>query len=137
MSTYGRRGSWSTFGFIRIGIATPGRGDVLAICLVYERWAVPPRPRALVGDRFLPPNPVKPKSGIGTLTVVWADSSTTLASYSFKARDSKAYSLTGKVTGGTSSRFATGTAIDGLVGLPPNPVEPGETSSAVAQAADG
>jgi hypothetical protein len=85
----------------------------------------------LVGDRFLPPNPVRPKSGTGTLTVVWADSTTTLASYSFKARDSKAYSLTGKVTGGTSSRFAAGTVIDGLVGLPPNPVEPGETSAAV------
>ncbi len=85
----------------------------------------------LFGERFLPPNPVRPKSGTGTLSVLWADSTTTTATYSFKARDSKVYSLTGKVTGGTNSRFAAGTAVDGLVGLPPNPVEPGETSAAV------
>ena len=63
--------------------------------------------------------------------MLWADSTTTTATYSFKARDSKVYSLTGKVTGGPTFRFAAGTTVDGLVGLPPNPVEPGETSAAV------
>jgi hypothetical protein len=85
----------------------------------------------LVGERYLPPNPVRPKSGTGTLSVLWSDSTTTIATYTFKARDSKAYSLNGKVTGGTSSRFATGTAIDGLVGYPIDPIAPGTTSGAV------
>ncbi|HET7055420.1 MAG TPA: hypothetical protein VFI12_03105 [Thermomicrobiales bacterium] len=83
-------------------------------------------------NRFFPNDPIRARSGIGTLSVVWADSTTTTAAYSFKARDSKAYSLTGKVTGGTNSRFTAGTAVDGLVGLPPNPVEPGTTAAAIS-----
>ena len=85
----------------------------------------------LVGQRSYPTDPIRIKSGTGTLTVVWADSTTTLATYTFKARDSKVYSVTGKVTGGSNSRFAAGTAIDGLVGYPTDPVAPGTTSGAV------
>jgi hypothetical protein len=98
---------------------------------------VPPNPirgsfsLSLFGDRFVPPNPIRPKSGTGTLSVVWADSTTTQATYTFKARDSQTYALTGTVTGGTNTTFATGTSFGGLVGLPPNPVEPGTTSGAV------
>jgi hypothetical protein len=84
----------------------------------------------LVGDRSFPNDPIKVKSGLGTLTVVWADATTT-ATYSFKARDSKTYSLTGQVTGGTSTRFAAGTALDGLVGFPNDPILPSTSSAAV------
>jgi hypothetical protein len=85
----------------------------------------------LVGSRFQPSDPYKAKSGTGTLTVIWADSTTTLANYNFKAKDSKTYTLIGKVTGGTSTRFATGTAVGGQVGLPTDPFLPSTTSGAV------
>lgn len=99
---------------------------------------VPPNPirgsfsLTLFGDRFVPPNPIRIKSGTGTLTVTWLDTTTTVATYSFKARDSKTYALTGQVTGGTNTQFTAGTAVSGLVGVPPNPIEPATTSGAVS-----
>jgi hypothetical protein len=86
---------------------------------------------SLVAERYYPVDPVRVKSGSGTLEVLWTDSTTTPVAYKFKARDSKSLSLTGQVTGGTSSRFAAGTSFGGLVGLPPNPVDPALTTGAV------
>lgn len=114
-----------------IGLSYAGDGEC-AGCL-------PPSPiRAgafsfdLSVDRFWPTDPVRPKSGVGALAVIWSDGSTTSATYAFKARDSKALSLTGKVTGGTNSLFTVGTDFGGLVGLPPSPIEPAVTSAAVS-----
>jgi hypothetical protein len=64
--------------------------------------------------------------------VVWADSTTTVATYGFKARDSKVYAISGRVTGGTNTHYAAGTWLGGLVGLPPNPVEPATSFAAIA-----
>ena len=83
-------------------------------------------------NRFFPNDPIKARSGIGTLSVLWADSTTTTATYNFKARDSKTFALSGQITDSTNTRFTTGTAVDGLVGLPPNPVEPGTTAAAIS-----
>jgi hypothetical protein len=100
-------------------------------CLPSDPYRVGNFSLTLVGTRAYPTDPVRIKSGTGTLTVVWADSTTTEATYTFKARDSKTYALSGTVTGGSSSRFATGTALDGLVGYPVDPVAPSTTAAAV------
>jgi hypothetical protein len=78
--------------------------------------------------RFFPPNPCQMKQGTGSVNVTWADATTSIGTFSFKARDSKTMSITGSMTGGTNLAFA-GAAVGGLVGLPPNPCVGGSASS--------
>jgi hypothetical protein len=112
-----------------IGYEYDGEGSCLA-CAPADPFRAGTFSFSLVAERYYPIDPLRVKSGSGTLEVIWADSTSTLVTYKFKARDSKALSLTGQVTGGTSSRFAVGTFAGGLVGLPPNPVEPAVTAGA-------
>jgi hypothetical protein len=81
--------------------------------------------------KTLPQDPCRMKSGTGTLNVIWSDSTTTIGSFSFKARDSKTLSMSGQVTGGTNSRFGTGSAMSGLVATPSDPCVGGTTVGTV------
>jgi hypothetical protein len=72
------------------------------------------------------------KTGTGNLNVIWTDSTTTIGSFSFKARDSKTLSLEGQVTGGTNSRFISGSGLSGLVATPVDPCVGGPTVATVA-----
>ncbi|MDQ2684104.1 MAG: hypothetical protein M3Y37_11320, partial [Chloroflexota bacterium] len=83
-------------------------------------------------ERFYPTDPVRPKSGTGILTILWTDGSTTVTSFSYKARDSKSYALTGRVTESGNPQLSTGTVFSGLVGLPPSPIQPAVTSASVS-----
>ena len=65
------------------------------------------------------------------LAVFWAASTTTAVEFSFKLRDSRVFTLSDQVTGGTNADFAAGAAFSGLVYLPPSPIEHGATSAAV------
>ena len=71
--------------------------------------------------RTIPSDPCHMKTGTGNLNVTWSDNSTTIGTFAFKARDSKALSMTGQVTGGTSMRFPTGSAVSALVATPSDP----------------
>jgi hypothetical protein len=65
-------------------------------------------------SRLSATDPCRMKSGTGVLNVTWADSSTTIASFTFKSRDSKSLSMTGSVTGGSNTSL-TGDALKGNV----------------------
>ena len=67
------------------------------------------------------------KAGTGNLNVTWSDSSTTIGTFAFKARDSKTLSVTGQVTGGTNTRFVTGSGLSALVAIPNDPCAGGPT----------
>jgi hypothetical protein len=82
---------------------------------------------SLVVTRTAPTDPCHMKTGTGNLNVTWSDSSTTIGTFAFKARDSKTLSVTGQVTGGTNTRFATGSALSGLVATPVDPCVGGPT----------
>ena len=113
-----------------IGYEYDGEGACLA-CAPADPYRGGTFSFSLVAERYAPSDPFRMKSGTGTLEVLWADSTSTTVTYKFKARDSKSLSLTGQVTGGSNSRFAAGTTFGGLVGLPPNPIEPAVTAGAV------
>lgn len=83
-------------------------------------------------ERFFPNDPIRPKSGSGTLTILWTDGSTTVTSFSYKVRDSKSYALTGRVTESGNPQLSTGTVFSGLVGVPPSPIQPAVTSASVS-----
>jgi hypothetical protein len=78
-----------------------------------------------------PTDPCKMKTGIGTLNVIWSDSTTTVWTFSFKARDSKSLAMTGQITGGTNPRFVTGNSVSSLVALPTDPCLGGATLGTV------
>jgi hypothetical protein len=78
-----------------------------------------------------PTDPCKMKTGTGTLNVIWSDSTTTVGTFSFKARDSKSLSMTGQITGGTNPRFVTGNSVSSLVALPTDPCLGGATLGTV------
>ena len=82
---------------------------------------------SLVVTKVLPQDPCHMKTGTGNLNVIWSDSSSTVGSFTFKARDSKTLSMTGQVTGGTNLRFATGSALSALVAQPSDPCNGGPT----------
>jgi hypothetical protein len=71
-------------------------------------------------DRVSPSDSCRMKSGTGTLDVVWNDSTTSTGTFSFKARDSKTLSLTGKITGGTSPVYLPN-PLRGFVAFPLSP----------------
>lgn len=74
-----------------------------------------------------PTDPCQMKTGTGNLNVIWSDSSTTVGTFAFKARDSKTLSIAGQVTGGTNTRFLTGSSMSALVALPTDPCVGGAT----------
>ena len=82
---------------------------------------------SMVVTRTTPTDPCRMKAGTGNLNVTWSDSSTTIGTFDFKARDSKTLSVTGQVTGGTNTRFATGSALSALVAYPTDPCAGGPT----------
>jgi hypothetical protein len=86
---------------------------------------------SLVVTRTAPTDPCHMKTGTGNLNVTWADNSTTIGAFVFKARDSKTLSLTGQVTGGTNARFLAGSALSGLVAQPTDPCNGGPTVGTV------
>ena len=86
---------------------------------------------SLVVTRTSPENPCHMKAGTGNLNVIWSDSSTTVGTFAFKARDSKTLSMTGQVTGGTNARFVTGSAVSALVAMPPDPCNGGPSVATV------
>src|ERR1700746_641574 len=73
---------------------------------------------SLVVTKTQPSDPCHMKTGTGNLNVTWSDSSTTIGTFAFKARDSKTLSMTGQVTSGTNTRFLTGSAVSALVPYP-------------------
>jgi hypothetical protein len=68
------------------------------------------------------------KVGTGNLNVAWSESSMTIGTFAFKARDSKTLSMTGQVTGGTNTRFLTGSGSSALVATPRDPCAGGPRS---------
>jgi hypothetical protein len=86
---------------------------------------------SLVVTRITPTDPCHMKVGTGNLNVTWSDSSTTIGTFAFKARDSKTLSMNGQVTGGTNTRFVTGSALSGLVAYATDPCVGGPTVGAV------
>ena len=82
---------------------------------------------SLVVTRTYPGDPCHMKAGTGNLNVTWSDSSTTIGTFAFKARDSKTLSVTGQVTGGTNTRFVTGSGLSALVAIPNDPCAGGPT----------
>ena len=64
-------------------------------------------------------------TGTGTLSVTWADSTTTNATFAFKAHDAHSWDIKGQVTSGTNPAYppTPATPVGGLVGLPPNPCD--------------
>ena len=76
---------------------------------------------SFVVTKILPQDPCHMKTGTGNLNVTWSDSSTTIGTFAFKARDSKTLSMTGQVTGGTNTRYLTGSALSALVTTPVDP----------------
>jgi hypothetical protein len=81
--------------------------------------------------KLMPTDPCRMKTGSGSLNVTWSDTTTTFGSFAFKARDSKTLSLTGQVTGGTNTRFVTGSGLSGLVATPTDPCVGGATVATV------
>jgi len=71
--------------------------------------------------KTIPNDPCHMNTGTGNLNVIWSDSSTTIGTFAFKARDSKTLSLTGQVTGSSNPRFVTGSGVSGLVTYPTDP----------------
>jgi hypothetical protein len=112
-----------------IGYEYDGEGSCLA-CAPADPFRAGTFSFSLVAERYAPADPFRVKSGSGNLEVLWADSTSTLVTYKFKARDSKSLSLTGQVVSDTSSRFSVSTFAGGVVGLPPNPIEPAVTAGA-------
>lgn len=86
---------------------------------------------SFVVTRTTPSDPCHMKSGTGNLNVIWSDSSTTIGTFAFKARDSKTLSMTGEVTGGTNGRFAVGSALSALVAYPNDPCNGGPSVGTV------
>jgi hypothetical protein len=86
---------------------------------------------SLVVTQLHPTDPCHMKAGTGNLNVTWSDSSTTIGTFAFKARDSKTLSMTGQVTSGTNTRFLTGSALSALVAYPVDPCVGGPTVGTV------
>ena len=86
---------------------------------------------SLVVTRTHPTDPCHMKTGTGNLNVIWSDSSTTIGTFAFKARDSKTLSMTGQVTGGTNPRFVMGNSISALVAYPTDACNGGPTVGTV------
>ena len=86
---------------------------------------------SLIVTKTHPGDPCHMQAGTGNLNVIWSDSSTTIGAFAFKARDSKTLSMTGQVTGGTNSRFVTGSAVSALVAYPTDPCVGGQTVGTV------
>ena len=86
---------------------------------------------SFVVTKTQPSDPCHMKTGTGNLNVTWSDSSTTIGTFAFKARDSKTLSMTGQVTGGTNLRFAAGSALSALVAMPVDPCNGGPTVGTV------
>jgi len=86
---------------------------------------------SLVVTKVSPGDPCHMKAGNGNLNVTWSDSSTTIGTFAFKARDSKTLSMTGQVTGGTNTRFLTGSGLSALVAAPVDPCIGGQTVGTV------
>jgi hypothetical protein len=84
----------------------------------------------LIRQKAQPVDPCRMKTGTGTLGVVWSDASTTSGTFSFKARDSKTFSLTGQITGG-NPRFAVGAKLSGLVAQPVDPCQGGLVAASI------
>lgn len=86
---------------------------------------------SLVVTKTTPGDPCHVKTGTGNLNVIWSDSSTTVGTFAFKARDSKTLSMTGRVTGGANTRFVTGNSVSVLVAYPTDPCNGGPTGGTV------
>lgn len=86
---------------------------------------------SFVATKLIPNDPCRMKAGSGNLNVTWSDTTTTIATFAFKARDSKTLSMTGQVTGGTNLRFPTGSALSALVAIPTDPCNGGPTVGTV------
>jgi hypothetical protein len=86
---------------------------------------------SLVITKMIPNDPCHMKAGTGNLNVTWSDSSNTIGTFAFKARDAKTLSMTGQVTGGTNTRFLTGDALGALVAYPTDPCAGGPTVGTV------
>jgi hypothetical protein len=86
---------------------------------------------SFVVTRIAPTDPCHMKTGTGNLNVTWSDSSTTIGTFAFKARDSKTLSMAGQVTGGTNTRFLTGSGLSALVAYPVDPCASGPTVGTV------
>ena len=86
---------------------------------------------SLVVTKTIPNDPCHTKGGTGNLNVTWSDNTTTIGTFAFKARDSKTLSMTGQVTGGTNTRFLTGSAVSALVAQPSDPCAGGPTVGTV------
>lgn len=81
--------------------------------------------------KISPGDPCHMKTGTGNLNVIWSDSSTTIGTFAFKARDSKTLSMIGQVTGGTNPRFLNGSALSALVAMPVDSCNGGPTVGTV------
>jgi hypothetical protein len=79
----------------------------------------------LSGPILHPPNPCLSRRVSGTLTVTWADATTTTATLAGRLRDRKGFSLSGSVTASTNPFFFPPGPIKGFVSAPPNPCTPG------------
>jgi hypothetical protein len=86
----------------------------------------------LTGPALHPPSPCVSRRVSGTLTVTWADATTTTVALAGKNQDRKGFSLSGNVTASTNPFFppSPGTSVKGFVSFPPNPCNPGSFTGA-------
>jgi hypothetical protein len=74
---------------------------------------------------YSPQEPYRSKSGTGTLSVTWADSSTSSASLTYRAKDRKSWTLAGTF----SSGYFSGQAFTGSISQPPDITQGGTVSA--------
>jgi hypothetical protein len=86
----------------------------------------------LTGSPLHPPGPCVSRKVQGSVEVVWADKTTTIASITGKYNKKLAgYSLKVTVTGGTNTFYPVGPPSKGLVSHPPNPCSPGSFAGSI------